>query len=75
MNLLLLLMAAGVVSDGLGSFGNGENNLEYLAFLGSRINDGLSIVLLWLKPEVELRSGVVMCEYGRKVAIDTRLLG
>lgn len=75
MNLLLLLMAAGVVSDGLGSFGNGENNLEYLAFLGSRINDGLSIVLLWLKPEVELRSGVVMCESGRKVVIDTRLLG
>ena len=75
MNLLLLLMAAGVVSDGFLNSGNGENNLEYLAFLVSRINDGLSIVPRWLKPEAELRSGVVMYESGRRVAMDTRLLG
>lgn len=76
MNLLLLLMAAGDVSDGLLNSGNGENNLEYLAFLGSRANDGLSIVPTLLKPEADRRSGVVvMWESGRRVAMDTRLLG
>lgn len=73
MNLLLLLMTAegaGVISD----IFPGENSCEYLAFL-ALINDGLSIVQPLLKPEAELRSGVVMCESGRKVAIDTRLLG
>lgn len=69
MNLLLLLMAAGDVS------GNGENNLEYLAFLGSRANDGLSIVPTLLKPEADMRIGVVMWESGRRVAMDTLLLG
>ena len=75
MNLLLLLMAAGVVSDAFLNSGNGENHLEYLAFLGSRNNNGLSTVAPLFKPEAELRSGVVMYESGRRVAMDTRLLG
>ena len=74
MNLLLLLMAAGVVSDVFLNSGNGENNFECLGFLGSRINDRLSIVPPLLKPEANLWSGVVMCESDRRVAMDTRLL-
>ena len=74
MNLLLLLMAAGVVSDGFLNSGNGENNLEYLVLLGSRTKDCLSLVPPLLKPEADLWSGVVMCESDRRVAMDTRLL-
>jgi hypothetical protein len=60
MNLLLLLMAVGVVSAALLDSGNGENNLEYRAFRGSFTNDCRPIALPSLNREAEVWSGVVM---------------
>lgn len=75
MNLLLHLMAVGVLSGAVLNSGKGENNLEYLAFRGSLTSDCLPTALpFWCRE----RSGVVICEFvlsGRRVAMDTRLLG
>lgn len=60
MNLLLLLMAIGVVSAALLVSGNGENNLEYRAFRGSLTNERRPSALSFLNLEAELWSGVVM---------------
>jgi hypothetical protein len=60
MNLLLLLIAVGVVSGALLDSGNGENNLEYRAFRGSLTNDCRPIALPFLNREEEVWSGVVM---------------
>ena len=60
MNLLLLLMAVGVVSTAVLNSGNGENNLDYRAFRGSLTNDCRPIALPCLNREAELWSGVVI---------------
>lgn len=56
MNLLLLLMVAGVVSASVVNSGIGENSLEYRAFRGSLMNDCLPL----LNREAEVWRGVVM---------------
>lgn len=77
MNLLLHLIAVGVLSKAVLSSGMGENSFEYLAFRGSLINDCLPIAFPFWCRDREVWSGVVMCELvsGRRVAMDTRLFG
>ena len=41
MNLLLVLITLGVVSDAVLNSGNGENSFEFLGFRGSLTNDCL----------------------------------
>lgn len=50
MNLLLFLI--GVISDAVLNSGNGENNFEYLGFLGSLTNDCLPTTFPFLYREV-----------------------
>lgn len=77
MNLLLLFITAGVVSDAFLDSRTGENSLEYLAFLWSRANDSLPIALPFWNREDEGWSGVVILKLGsgRRVAMETRRLG
>lgn len=76
MNLLLLFVAVGVVSDTDPNSGNGVNSLEYLAFLGSFTYDRRPTAPLFFNLAVEVWTGdVVELGSGWKVAMDTRLLG
>lgn len=76
MNLLLLFIATGVVSDAPLNSGIGEKSLEYRAFLGSFTNDCRFTELALFKKEL-VRRGVDKCrlDSGRRVAMETRLLG
>lgn len=76
MNLLLVFIATGVVSDAPFSPGIGEKSLEYRAFRGSFTNDCRLTELLFGKREL-VRRGVDNCtlDSGWRVAMETRLLG
>lgn len=52
MNLLLVLITVGVVSDAVLNSGNGENSFEFLGFLGSLTNDCLPTTFPFLYCEV-----------------------
>lgn len=76
MNLLLLFIATGVLSDAPLNAGIGEKSLEYRAFRGSFTDDCRLTELAFCKRELA-RRGVDMSKLdsGRRVAMETRLLG